>query len=233
MRINPFSLSFPLLALLIALAACSADPAPAASRSSGQDALQQTGPGGLADPATTLNGVVRELHDDRLVLERMDGTSVTITLSAETAIRQQAMASAADLVVGAQVVVLAEDRAGKPGATLVQIGGAAGPLVALSGEAGGPGGAPATLPLGSDGPAAGDSRPQLYMGTVQAVGEGSVTLQQSTGELIEIGLHPQTRYQHEVSADRAALQEGVLAFVEGSRDGTTFHAMTIRLASGG
>lgn len=228
MRASQLSLVAPLIALLLALAACRTAPTPEAPPS-GQDTLQQPGQMGASGAGPALSGVVRELNAGKLVLERMDGTSVTVTLDEETTIRQQAAASAADIAGGAQVTVLAEKRKGVPSATLVQIGGAAGLPLMSPGGAAAPGSAPASMPLGPGGPAG--PQPEVYAGSVQELGADTITLQQDSGELRTIALTAETRYQREVSTDRGALQVGALVIAEGERDGTMFRAATLWVLS--
>jgi hypothetical protein len=228
MRITLFSRTAP----LIALAACSTQSgsAPAASLPpSSQDTLQQPVLSGPAGQEPALSGVVRELVDGKLVLERMDGSSVTVTLTKETSIRQQVEASATDIARGTQVTVLAEAHESPVSAALVQIGGEAAPLLMTPAGAGGPGGAPATIPLGPGAPAG--PKPQVYSGAVQEVGDDTLTLRQDSAALLTVRLTGQTRYQQEVSVDIGALQIGALVIAEGERDGNLFWATTLRLLS--
>lgn len=100
-----FTVRFVGLIALLLLTACGGQSGPirpAATQPAGQDALLSA-PDGAGRP---LDGVIRSIDGDSLVIERMGGLAVTVTLDAATQLRRQMSARVSDLAVGLEVTVL-------------------------------------------------------------------------------------------------------------------------------
>lgn len=236
MKIASFFRVVTFLGMLGLLAACGAAQgiSSSATAQAVPDSVQVHPDDGGQATALTVDGNITDASDTTLVVRRIDGSALTVTLDAHSTIWQQVPASRADLAPNADVTVLTEERDGQKNAVLVQIGVSGMPRMAFgngpagdssAGNAPAPGTSPVNIPLG------GTTGPQPTLGKVQGVAESTLSIKSDDGTVHSITLTPQTSYQKEDTTDHKALQVGALVIIEGQREGSVFRALKVHLLS--